>query len=158
MLKVTNLSKRFETNQGGVRAVQNVDFEVSKGSFFTLLGPSGCGKTTTLRCVAGLEKPETGEIVIGGEVVVSTERNIFVPSYQRDIGMVFQSYAIWPHMSVFDNAAFPLVRGKKRLPRRQVKERVEKALQMVKLGGLEKRPAPQLSGGSSSDWLWRGRW
>ncbi len=147
MLRVTNLSKKFETNQGWVRAVQNVDFEVSKGSFFTLLGPSGCGKTTTLRCVAGLEKPESGEIVIGDEVVVSTEKNIFVPSYQRDIGMVFQSYAIWPHMSVYDNAAFPLTRGKKRLPRKQVQERVEKALQMVKLSGLEKRPAPQLSGG-----------
>ncbi len=147
MLKVTNLSKRFETDQGGVRAVQNVDFEVSKGSFFTLLGPSGCGKSTTLRCVAGLERPETGEIVIGDEVVVSTERNIFVASYQREIGMVFQSYAIWPHMNVFDNAAFPLTHGKKRLPKRQVKERVEKALHMVKLSGLEKRPAPQLSGG-----------
>lgn len=147
MLRVTSLSKRFETDQGGVRAVQNVDFEVSQGSFFTLLGPSGCGKTTTLRCVAGLEKPEAGEIMIGDEVVVSTQKNIFVPPHQRDIGMVFQSYAIWPHMNVFDNVAFPLTQGKKKLPKRQVREKVEKALQMVKLEGLGKRPAPQLSGG-----------
>lgn len=147
MLKVSNLSKRFRTDQGDVRAVQGINFEVNKGSFFTLLGPSGCGKTTTLRCVAGLEKAETGEIMIEDEVVVSTLRNISVPTHQRDIGMVFQSYAIWPHMNVFDNAAYPLTHGRKKLPKRQVKEKVEKALEMVKLNGLEKRPAPQLSGG-----------
>ncbi len=147
MLKVTSLYKKFETNQGGVRAVQGVSFEVKEGSFFTLLGPSGCGKTTTLRCVAGLEKPEAGEIIIGDEVVVSAQKKIFVPPYHRDTGMVFQSYAIWPHMNVFDNAAFPLTQGKKKLPKKQVKEKVEKALQMVKLNGFEKRPAPQLSGG-----------
>ena len=147
MLKVSNLSKEFETDQGKVLAVQNIDFEVIEGTFFTLLGPSGCGKTTTLRCVAGLERPDAGEIVIGDKVVVSSEKNIFIPTYHRDIGMVFQSYAIWPHMNVFDNAAFPLTKGKERLPKKQVKERVEKVLHMVKLNGLEKRPAPQLSGG-----------
>ena len=147
MLKIKNLSKRFETDQGGVRAVREVSFDVREGIFFTLLGPSGCGKTTTLRCVAGLEKPEEGEIIIGDDVVVSTQKGIFVPSYQRDIGMVFQSYAIWPHMNVFDNAAFPLTLRKRRLSKKQVKERVEKVLHMVKLNGFEKRPAPQLSRG-----------
>ena len=108
MLKVTNLSKKFDADEGEVRAVSAVSFHVKEGSFFTLLGPSGCGKTTTLRCVAGLERPEGGDIMIGDEIVVSAERRIFVPPHQREIAMVFQSYAIWPHMNVYDNVAFPL--------------------------------------------------
>ncbi len=146
MLKVTNLSKKFDADEGEVRAVSAVSFHVKEGSFFTLLGPSGCGKTTTLRCVAGLEKPEGGEIMIGDEIVVSTEQKIFVPPHQREIAMVFQSYAIWPHMNVYDNVAFPLTQIK-HLTKDQIKDRVRKSLSMVKLGGLEKRPAPQLSGG-----------
>ncbi|MFC1815456.1 ABC transporter ATP-binding protein [Thermodesulfobacteriota bacterium] len=147
MLKVTNLSKKFDTDEGGVLAVQAINFEVKEGSFFTLLGPSGCGKTTTLRCVAGLERPEGGEIMIGDEIVVSPEKNIFVPPHQREIAMVFQSYAIWPHMNVFDNTAFALTQGKGKLSKKQVKEKVDKALHLVQLSGLENRPAPQLSGG-----------
>lgn len=146
MLKITNLSKKFEIGDGEVRAVRGMDLEVKEGSFFTLLGPSGCGKTTTLRCVAGLEKPDEGEIMIGDTVVVSTAQNIFIPPHRREIAMVFQSYAIWPHMNVYDNVAFPLTQIGY-LTKSEIREKVKKALSMVKLDGLEKRPAPQLSGG-----------
>jgi iron(III) transport system ATP-binding protein len=146
-LKVDGLRKSFTTDHGGVRAVQGISFAIEEGDFFTLLGPSGCGKTTTLRCVAGLERPEEGEITIGDSVVVSSKRHIFVPPHERDIGMVFQSYAIWPHMNVFDNVAFPLTQGNARLPKSEVREKVMWALELVKLNGLERRPAPQLSGG-----------
>lgn len=147
MVKVKNLFKTFETDRGGVKAVQDVSFEVEKGSFFTLLGPSGCGKSTTLRCIAGLEKPEAGEILIGDQPMFSSEKGINVPPNKRKIGMVFQSYAIWPHMTVYENAAFPLRVDRRGLSNAQVKEAVLKALEMVRLQGLEDRPAPQLSGG-----------
>src|SRR5213593_1319885 len=109
MLQVTMLRKTFTTERGGVRAVEDVSFTVEDGRFFTLLGPSGCGKTTTLRCVAGLERPEAGTIRLDDAVLSGPGR--FLPTYARDIGMVFQSYAIWPHMSVFENVAFPLMCG-----------------------------------------------
>jgi len=148
MIKVRGLGKTFKTAAGDVvHAVYDLSFDVEKGSFFTLLGPSGCGKTTTLRCVAGLEKPECGEITIGRKVVFSSTKNVEVPPNKRDIGMVFQSYAIWPHLTVAENVAFPLKLGRPRLSRKQIKEKVHKALEMVRLGGLESRPAPQLSGG-----------
>lgn len=147
MVKVESLRKSFQTDQGEVKAVHGISFRVKETEFFTLLGPSGCGKTTTLRCIAGLEKPEEGRISLGDKTVVSARENLFIPPHQRDIGMVFQSYAIWPHMNVFDNVAFPLTQGKKRLPRAQIKEKVIKALSMVRLEELQKRPAPQLSGG-----------
>ena len=104
MLRVTKLVKNFS---GNLQAVKGISFEVNEGEFYTLLGPSGCGKTTTLRSVAGLEKPDGGEISIGGEIVFSQQRHIFIPVHKRGIGMVFQSYAIWPHLSVFDNVASP---------------------------------------------------
>ncbi len=147
MVKVRNLYKVFDTSRGDVNAVQDVSFEVEKGSFFTLLGPSGCGKSTTLRCIAGLEKPQSGEILIGDKIMYSSEKRISVPPNKRQIGMVFQSYAIWPHMTVFENAAFPLRVDRKGLNRTQVREKVLKALDSVRLTGLEDRPAPQLSGG-----------
>jgi iron(III) transport system ATP-binding protein len=106
VLKVEELRKTFHTDRGGVRAVEDISFTVEEGRFFTLLGPSGCGKTTTLRCVAGLERPESGTIRLDDAVLSGPGR--FVPTHARDIGMVFQSYAIWPHMSVFENVAFPL--------------------------------------------------
>jgi iron(III) transport system ATP-binding protein len=112
-----------------------------------LLGPSGCGKTTTLRCVAGLERPDEGELEIAGQLVNSPVRRVYVPTERRDIGMVFQSYAIWPHMNVFQNVAFPLLRGRKRFGKEMVGEKVRRALQLVQLGGLEDRPATDLSGG-----------
>lgn len=145
-VSVKNLEKRYTTDEGDVNAVRDVSFEVESGEFFTLLGPSGCGKSTTLRCIAGLEKADGGEITIEDMVVVSRQGSQ-VPAHKRPIGMVFQSYAIWPHMDVFDNVAFPISRGKGKLPKNQVRDRVMEALSLVRLDGLERRPAPQLSGG-----------
>ena len=145
MLVVEGLRKTFTMDRGGVRAVQGVSLTVEEGRFYTILGPSGCGKTTTLRCVAGLERPEGGSIRIGDRVVSGNGH--FVPTSERGIGMVFQSYAIWPHLSVFQNAAFPLEAMKPRPSKQQIKLAVEEALALVGLEGLESRPAPQLSGG-----------
>jgi iron(III) transport system ATP-binding protein len=145
MLVVESLTKTYTTDRGGVRAVQGVSFTVEEGRFYTILGPSGCGKTTTLRCIAGLERPEGGTIRIDDKVVSGSGR--FVPPYARDIGMVFQSYAIWPHMSVYENAAFPLQETKPRPSKAEIAKAVEEALALVGLEGLESRPAPQLSGG-----------
>jgi iron(III) transport system ATP-binding protein len=145
VLTVGSLRKTYTTDRGGVRAVQDVSFTVEDGRFYTLLGPSGCGKTTTLRCIAGLERPEGGVIRLDDDVLSGNGR--FVPPYERDVGMVFQSYAIWPHMNVFENVAFPLRVGKIRPRAPEVKRLVEEALALVGLEGLEDRPAPQLSGG-----------
>jgi len=130
---------------GGVHAVDNVSFDVQEGELLVLLGPSGCGKTTTLRMIAGLEEPDAGDIWIGNRPVSSAQKNLFVPTEKRNIGMVFQSYAIWPHMTVFDNVAYPLkVRG---AARNVIQEKVEQTLALVGLHGLETRSATQLSGG-----------
>jgi len=147
VLRVENLTKSFLMSDGTVAAVRGVSFEIPEGAFLTLLGPSGCGKTTTLRCVAGLEAPDSGEIHIGERLVFSGSQGVAVPAYKRGVGMVFQSYAIWPHMTVFENVAFPLVHGGFRVPRSQVKERVRKALELIGLAELGSRPAPLLSGG-----------
>jgi iron(III) transport system ATP-binding protein len=144
-LVVESLGKTYSTDRGGVKAVQGISFTVEDGRFYTLLGPSGCGKTTTLRCVAGLERPDSGTIRIGESVVSGNGH--FVQTHDRDIGMVFQSYAIWPHMSVFENTAFPLESMKKRPSKSEIRRAVEEALALVGLEGLESRPAPQLSGG-----------
>ena len=146
-LRVSNLSKRFETDQGEVHAVEDVTFEVESGAFFTLLGPSGCGKSTTLRCVAGLERPDEGEIELEGAALVSSRSGAWTPPHRRPMGMVFQSYAIWPHMNVLDNVAFPLKQGPQKVTRAEARDRALRALALVHLDGLEKRPAPQLSGG-----------
>jgi iron(III) transport system ATP-binding protein len=145
MLQVKDLCKHYSTKEGKVGAVRNVTFDVKEGEFFTLLGPSGCGKTTTLRCIAGLEVPEQGEILINGVPQFSKHDGLVVPPNKRDISMVFQSYAIWPHMSVYDNVVFPL--EMKRMPKRKIRAKVMEVLQLVELEGLEKRPAPSLSGG-----------
>ncbi len=147
MIRITGLRKFFRTRHGLVEALRGINLEVEEREFFVLLGASGCGKTTTLRCVAGLEKPDSGQIEIDGVVVNSPSQGLYVPTEKRDIGMVFQSYAIWPHMSVFQNVAFPLVKGRKRIPKRLVSEKVSRALSLVKLDGLEDRPATDLSGG-----------
>ena len=146
MLKAVNLFKTFKTSQATVEAIKGLSFEVVKQQFFTLLGPSGCGKTTMLRCVAGLEDPDAGEIVIDGEV---TNRNNYkVPTHKRPIGIVFQSYAVWPHMDVFENVAYPLRYGSERkVTKNQIRQRVSEVLTYVRLEGFEKRPATQLSGG-----------
>jgi iron(III) transport system ATP-binding protein len=130
-----------------VAAARGVSIDIPQGQFFTLLGPSGCGKTTTLRCVAGLEEPDSGDILVGGEAVYSSTKRTWVPPFRRNIGMVFQSYAIWPHMSVYDNVAFPLVNADTRLPREEIRKRVLSALSLVKLSSYVDRPAPYLSGG-----------
>ena len=103
-VEIEHLRKNF----GAELAVRDLNLAVAQGEFVTLLGPSGCGKTTTLRCIAGLERPDGGEIRIGGEVVASAERGIYLGPEDRNIGMVFQSYAIWPHMTVFNNVAYGL--------------------------------------------------
>lgn len=148
MLIVKDMSKEYPNDQGQVvRAAQHISFEVAQGKLFTLLGPSGCGKTTTLRSIAGLEKPSSGEIIVGGRVLYSSDRKIFIAPNQRDIGMVFQSYAIWPHMNVFENAAFPLRVGKVKFSKKQIEDKVLRALHAVALDGLEGREATKLSGG-----------
>ncbi|MBI4322434.1 MAG: ABC transporter ATP-binding protein [Chloroflexi bacterium] len=147
MLKVVSLHKAYVAEGRRVPALRGVSFDIGDGEFYTLLGPSGCGKSTTLRCVAGLEHPEEGEIQLGPNTVFSASRNVSMPAHQRDISMVFQSYAIWPHMNVFDNVAFPLVHGRERHSKAEVKTSVEEALASVHLEGLESRPASLLSGG-----------
>ncbi len=137
----------YPTAGAAAPAVRGISLEIEDGAFYTLLGPSGCGKTTTLRCVAGLERPDAGEIAIGSDVVFSAQRNIWVAPHERNIGMVFQSYAIWPHMSVFENVAFPLQYKKPKPSRSDTRDRVMAALGLVRLGGFEDRPAPYLSGG-----------
>lgn len=146
-LTVRGLRKVYQDRSQQVLAVDGVSFEIKEGAFYTLLGPSGCGKTTTLRCVAGLERHDAGVIQLGSEVLSSSETRSFQPPHKRDIGMVFQSYAIWPHMSVFDNVAFPLKASGARLSRESIKARVSEALSGVQLGGYEGRNATQLSGG-----------
>ena len=118
-----------------------MSFTVQPGEFYTLLGASGCGKTTVLRCIAGPEAPERGRIAIGSTVVYSSADHIAEPPYRRDIGMVFQSYAIWPHLTVFDNVSSPLVSGRHRFSRQQVQERTRHALRLVQLEELASRGA-----------------
>jgi len=143
VIEVRHLTKRFVKGSAAA-AVNDVSFTVGK-EVVSLFGPSGCGKTTTLRCIAGLERPDSGEIIIGGRVMTSPERGIFVPPEKRDIGLVFQSYALWPHMRVFDNVAYALkVRHEKK---DLITQRVSKALEMVGLRGYERRYPAQLSGG-----------
>jgi iron(III) transport system ATP-binding protein len=148
MLAVQSLTKLFgddrDRSSGGVR---DASFTVAKGSFFTLLGPSGCGKTTTLRSVAGLEQPSQGTIVIDDITVFDGAHGVFVPVNRRNIGMVFQSYAIWPHMTVFDNVAFPLRVGRRKCPASEVERRVKSTLEAVGLQDFATRSATKLSGG-----------
>jgi ABC-type Fe3+/spermidine/putrescine transport system ATPase subunit len=140
-IEVENLEIRY----GGVTAVHSVSFTVRRGDQLTLLGPSGCGKTTTLRAIAGLERPSSGTIRIGGETMYDGVRGFQVPAERRGLSMVFQSYAIWPHMSVFDNVAYGL--NVRRVPAAEVKEKVHRALDLVKMGQYAERNASQLSGG-----------
>jgi iron(III) transport system ATP-binding protein len=136
----------WKTYPGSAQAaVKNLSLDVYDGEILTLLGPSGCGKTTTLRMVAGLEIPDSGNIFFGERAVVMTSRRLCLPPDKRNVGMVFQSYAIWPHMTVAENVAFPLKAH--RFPRKEIKERVRRALELVGMSGFEDRPGPLLSGG-----------
>jgi len=130
---------------GKNHVIKNLSLTIEDGEFVTLLGPSGCGKTTTLRMIAGFESPTFGEIFIDDEPIFSKKRKINVPPEDRNIGMVFQNYAVWPHMNVFDNIAYPLKIRK--MPKDEIRKRVEKIVEIVRLKGLEKRFPYQLSGG-----------
>ena len=147
MLKVAGLFKRYKTDRGDVRAVNGIDFEVAEGEVVTLLGPSGCGKTTVLRWVAGLEEPDGSTIDIDGVTVYAHDAKTNTPPHERPISMVFQSYAIWPHMSVYDNVAYPLKVGKPKVSKTRIAERVGEALSLVRIAELADRSATMLSGG-----------
>src|SRR5688572_8099601 len=137
MLSVSGLFTEYATPKGEpVKAAQDVSFTVPEGRLFTLLGPSGCGKTTTLRSIAGLERPKSGEIVVNDRVVYSSAKGVFVAPNRRGFGMVFQSYAIWPHMNVFQNAAFPLEVGNGHYSRADIRDKVMRVLTAVQLDHL----------------------
>ncbi|MBO6784231.1 MAG: ABC transporter ATP-binding protein [Alphaproteobacteria bacterium] len=141
MVSIEHLWKKF----GPETAVADFNLDIAPGEFVTLLGPSGCGKTTTLRCVAGLERPEEGEIRIGSTTVVAPAKDIYLFPEHRNIGMVFQSYAVWPHMTVFDNVAYGL--RVRRASSEEIKTRTTRALELVGLDHLADRFATKLSGG-----------
>ncbi len=141
-LEVTDLRKQFAV---GRPAIDGVSFSVPAGEIVVLLGPSGCGKTTTLRCVAGLEHPTGGEIAIGGKLVSSPQRGVLVPPRLRDLGMVFQSYAVWPHMTVRQNVVYPL--RHRNIARSEAARMVEEVLKLVGLSEYADRPVVALSGG-----------
>jgi ABC-type Fe3+/spermidine/putrescine transport system ATPase subunit len=140
-LKLDRLTKSY----GGAPVVADLSLDIARGEALTLLGPSGCGKTTTLRMIAGLEKPDAGAITLDGVPLVSVANGINRPPERRKMGMVFQSYAIWPHMTVAANVGFPL--KVRHVPSAEIAARVKKALAIVGLTGFEDRPAPRLSGG-----------
>jgi ABC-type Fe3+/spermidine/putrescine transport system ATPase subunit len=142
-MRLEHLSKTYPGNP--TPAVDDLSIDVYEGEIITLLGPSGCGKSTTLRMVAGLEVPDSGSIHFGGKPVVISSDGFRLPPDKRDLGMVFQSYAIWPHMTVEENVAFPL--KSKKLQKNEINERVADILDLVGLPGLQKRPGPLLSGG-----------
>ena len=145
MIVVESLQKSFEQSDQVV--LRGVSFRVARGEVYTLLGPSGCGKTTSLRSIAGVETPDTGKITLGDRVVFSSQDKINLSPAQRHDGMVFQSYAIWPHMTVAGNVAFPLQVSGKRLGSAQTRTRVMEALELVNMAEYAGRQATQLSGG-----------
>ena len=140
-IELKNVTKRF----GQVTAVDHLNLLIEPGSFLTLLGPSGCGKTTVLRMIAGLEEPDEGEILIDGRPVFSSEQAIFVPPAQRNLGLVFQSYALWPHLTVFQNVAFGLEMAKR--PKPEIKTRVTEILHDLQISGMAERYPQEMSGG-----------
>lgn len=148
MIVAKSLNKNF-TIAGGkiVRALNDVSFNVSAGEFFVLLGPSGSGKTTTLRTVAGIETADTGLMKIGEHTVFSSDENVIVPPEERPVSMVFQSYALWPHMDVYNNIVFPLRKGVRRVSKAEIKRRFDTIVDTLELGPYIRRPISQLSGG-----------
>ncbi len=147
-LRVENLRKVFPPTKGtpvAKAAIDDVSFTIAVGEIVVLLGPSGCGKTTTLRCVAGLEHPTSGRIIIDGTMYTDPQAGVLVPPRSRNLGMVFQSYAVWPHMTVRQNVAYPLkARG---VARRDQAKAIDEALALVELSAYADRPVTQLSGG-----------
>jgi len=144
-VEVRGLTKRFIGPQGPVLVLDDVSLDIRASERLVLLGPSGCGKTTLLRCIAGLETPDAGEIIIGGKVVFCSRRGISVPPEHRGLSMVFQSYALWPHKTAFDNVAYPLQNRK--VAKDEITQRVNDVLTLVGCGGLGSRYPSQLSGG-----------
>ena len=140
-LVLSGISKQFNA----FRALDNISLAIRRGEIFSLLGPSGCGKSTTLRIIAGLEQPEAGQITLADKMLVSAPSGVFVPAQKRNMGMVFQSYAVWPHLSVYDTVAYPL--ALRRLPKDTIATKVGKVLHQVGLAGYEGRMATMLSGG-----------
>jgi iron(III) transport system ATP-binding protein len=147
MLKVSDLVKTFPGRDGPVTVIDRISFAIPDGLCYALLGPSGCGKTTTLRCVAGLETASSGRIEIGGAVVSDPEAGVFMPVHERPIGMVFQSYAIWPHLNVFENVAYPLRVQRPRPAKAAIRDKVLDVLRLVGMEAAAERPASLLSGG-----------
>jgi iron(III) transport system ATP-binding protein len=145
-ISVEGLRKTVHPERGrDVRAVNDVSLEVGEGELLVILGPSGSGKTTLLRCIAGLEEADAGEITVAGKTVYSSRRGVWVPPERRGISMVFQTYALWPHMTVFKNVAYPL--QSRRAPKGEIGGRVRRALELVGCGQFENRYPSQLSGG-----------
>lgn len=140
-VEFNNVSKHYNGNV----ILKNISFKINDGEFVSFLGPSGCGKTTSLRMIAGLEQNSSGEIHIGSELISCPDKKIFVPTKERKLGMVFQSYAIWPHLNTFENVAFPLRMLK--MSESEIKKKVEEVLELVELGGLSDRMPSTLSGG-----------
>jgi len=150
MITVSGLSKQFSVSGGTVKALKGLDLDIAAGEFFVIVGASGSGKTTLLRCIGGLESPDGGEVHIDGQLVSSDNPPTWIPPQQRNLGMVFQSYAVWPHLTVSQNVALPLTDGAQRVPRREVSSRVREALRLVQLEELADRSATLLSGGFTS--------
>jgi ABC-type Fe3+/spermidine/putrescine transport system ATPase subunit len=142
MIRLEHIAKTYP---GGNQAVKDLSLDILEGEIFTLVGPSGCGKTTTLRLIAGLEEPDAGTITFRARTIVDVAQNVFVRANARNVGMVFQSYAIWPHMTVGENVGYPL--KLRRVGKNEIRQRVAGALELVGMVGLEDRPAPLLSGG-----------
>ncbi len=147
MITIRRLHKQFQVSDGVVAAIKSFDLDVAEGELFVIVGASGSGKTTLLRCIAGLETPDGGEIRIADKVVSSDHPPTWLPPQQRKLGMVFQSYAVWPHLTVSQNIALPLAEGAQKIPRREVASRVKEALRLVQLEEQADRPATLLSGG-----------
>jgi iron(III) transport system ATP-binding protein len=147
MIRAAGIRKAFSAKRGNVHALADLDLDVAAKEFFVLLGPSGSGKTTLLRCIAGIETPEDGEIFLGDRLIFSAARKVFVRPEERGLGMVFQSYAVWPHMTVYQNVALPLTHGLRRIVKSKVRERVMHSLSLVQMENFADRPVPALSGG-----------
>ncbi len=147
MIHVTGLHKDFHVKEGAVAALRNINLTIAEKEFFVLLGPSGSGKSTLLRCIAGIEDPDKGLMSLGGRTIYSSADNIRLPPEARGLGMVFQSYAVWPHLSVYENVALPLRYGANKVEGKTLHDRVMNALSLVQLENLAQRPVPFLSGG-----------
>lgn len=147
MIRIENLHLTYRSSDSVFHALRGVSLSVARGEFVALLGPSGCGKTTLLRSIAGLETPDLGRIVIDDNDVFNSADGVELSAAERNLGMVFQSYAIWPHMSVFENAVFPLRYRTTGMSRQEMRARAMHCLELVRLGALADRPAPMLSGG-----------